>query len=113
MNISELGVRIKQCRMAKQLTQEKLAELIDVSPHYIYEIEKGLKCMSLSTLIDISSALNISTDYLLFGVINRFPQDEHEEPEIFDQLYFMLANISSKKRENIMEVLKLLLPYIK
>ncbi len=113
MNIEELGVRIKQCRVAKQLTQEKLAELIDVSPHYIYEIEKGLKCMSLPTLIDISSALNISTDYLLFGVINRFPQDEYEELEFFDQLHFLLTNISTKKRKNIMEVLKLILPYIK
>lgn len=113
MNITELGRRIKQCRTAQKLTQEKLAELIDVSPHYIYEIEKGLKCMSLPTLIDISSALNISTDYLLFGMVNRFPQSENEELEVFDQLYFMLSNVPSKKRENIMEVLKLILPYIK
>ena len=67
MNPIDLGVRIKQCRTMRKLTQENLAERIDVSSHYIYEIEKGLKNMSLNTLIDLSTVLNVSTDYLLFG----------------------------------------------
>ena len=39
MNPIDLGVRIKQCRTMRKLTQENLAERIDVSSHYIYEIE--------------------------------------------------------------------------
>ena len=107
MDITELGKRIKHCRNMKHLTQENLAELIDVSPHYIYEIEKGLKCMSLPTLIDISTALNISTDYLLFGHTLSSPQDTN------DYLKSVLDDIPPQKRNNIAEVLKLLLPYIK
>ena len=63
MNQIELGHRIRQCRKMKHLTQEKLAELISVSPHYIYEVEKGLKSMSLATFIDLCTVLNVSTDY--------------------------------------------------
>lgn len=107
MNIEELGFRIKQCRKNKQLTQEKLAELIDVSPHYIYEIEKGLKCMSLTTLADIAAALNISTDYLLFGT------QEYSSQEQIDQLDLILNGLTDQKRQNIAEVIKLLLPYLK
>lgn len=107
MDITELGIRIKQCRKSRQLTQEKLAELVDVSPHYIYEIEKGMKCMSLSTLIDISSALDISTDYLLFGETNSSHQSRN------DQLKVIMDNIPPKQRNNIAEVIRLLLPYLK
>lgn len=107
MDITELGIRIKQCRKSRQLTQEKLAELIDVSPHYIYEIEKGMKCMSLPTLIDISSALDISTDYLLFGEENCPSQSRD------DRLKAVLDAIPPKQRNNIAEVIKLLLPYLK
>lgn len=107
MNIEELGFRIKQCRKSKQLTQEKLAELTDVSPHYIYEIEKGLKCMSLTTLADIATVLNISTDYLLFGT------QEYSSQEQIDQLDLILNGLTGQKRQNIAEVIKLLLPYLK
>ena len=39
MNQNDLGLRIKQCRTMQKLTQEDLAEKIDVSSHYIYEID--------------------------------------------------------------------------
>lgn len=107
MNLVEIGVRIKQCRKLQKLTQEKLAELIDVSPHYIYEIEKGLKCMSLSTLMDIASVLHASTDYILFGKPNDYPSPNT------DRLNIVLDTIPLQKRKNIAEVLKLLIPYLK
>lgn len=107
MDITELGFRIKQCRKSKQLTQEKLAELIDVSSHYIYEIEKGLKCMSLPTLVDIALALNTSTDYLLFGT------QEYSSEKQINQLDVMLNDLPDQKRQNITEIIKLLVPYLK
>lgn len=107
MDIKKLGIRIKQCRKSQNLTQEKLAELIDVSPHYIYEIEKGLKCMSLPTLIDISHILNISTDYLLFG------EQHYSENIRADTLDHVINDIPLEKRKNIAEVINLLLPYLK
>lgn len=41
MDFKQIGIRIKKIRYSRGLSQEKLAELIDVSPHYIYEIERG------------------------------------------------------------------------
>ena len=107
MELTELGARIKQCRKKRHLTQEKLAELMNVSPHYIYEIERGLKSMSLSTLVDLSSVLDISTDYLLFGRCNYSAQIKD------DKLSLLLDDIPWKKRKSIAEVLELLLPYLK
>lgn len=112
MNQSELGFRIKQCRKLQKLTQEKLAELINVSPHYIYEIEKGKKTMSLSTLIDISSVLNISVDYLLFGIHdNSFTPTDKEIP--YDRLNLLLKNLSPHQRDNLADIMSVLLPHLK
>lgn len=112
MNQTELGLRIKQCRKMQHLTQENLAELIDVSPHYIYELEKGLKCMSLATLVDISTALNLSTDYLLFGAQHSSTSTFPEEIPV-DRLSLLLRNLTPQQRDNLSDILSVLLPRLK
>ena len=51
MNLIAIGNRIKQSRKKQNYTQESPAEKLEVSPHYIYEIERGSKAMSLKMLI--------------------------------------------------------------
>jgi len=41
--LSALGLNVRQQREAKQLTQEKLAELANLDPTYISDIERGLR----------------------------------------------------------------------
>lgn len=60
-----LGERIKRIRNTNKLTREKLAELIEVSPRFLAEVEAGKVGVSLQTLKNISIALSVSTDYLL------------------------------------------------
>lgn len=60
-----LGERVKLGRKANNLTREKLAELVDVSPRFLAEVEAGKTGVSLQTLKNISLALSTSTDYLL------------------------------------------------
>ena len=67
MDLVSIGKRIKAERQKNGLTQEALAERIEVSAHYVYELERGLKAMSVPILIRISEVLHTSTDYLLFG----------------------------------------------
>ena len=60
-----LGERIRAGRKANNVTREKLAELIDVSPRFLAEVEAGKVGVSLQTLKNISKALSVSSDYLL------------------------------------------------
>lgn len=62
-----IGKRIKELRKQQNLTQEQLAELADISTHYVYEIEAGLKTMSCPILAAVACSLHTSADYLLFG----------------------------------------------
>ncbi|MBP3323786.1 MAG: helix-turn-helix transcriptional regulator [Clostridia bacterium] len=66
----EIGERIKNSRETKGITQEQLAELIDVSPQYISDLERGVVGASLETIKKICLVLTVSCDYLFFGENN-------------------------------------------
>lgn len=63
----EIGSRIKDCRKKAGLTQEQLAELMDVTPQMISNAENGMKGIRPENIIKFSSALGISCDYILTG----------------------------------------------
>lgn len=60
-----LGERVKLARNSNKITREKLAEMIDVSPRFLAEVEAGKVGVSLQTLKNLSLALSTTTDYLL------------------------------------------------
>lgn len=63
----EIGERIKKSREHINMTQEKLAEKIDVSPQYISDLERGVVGVALPTLKNICITLGVTSDSLLFG----------------------------------------------
>jgi len=104
LNYLEIGKRIRAKRLELHLTQEKLSELIDVSPTYISEIERGCSICSLHTIVKIAHILSSSLDFLVFGVIatncnNTFSEILKSIPEKNHKLYINLC-------ENIANSLK-------
>ena len=71
MNQKAIGRCIKAAREKKQLTQEQLAELVDLSAMHVSVIERGVKLPKLETLINIANVLDVSADVLLQDVINN------------------------------------------
>ncbi|MCM1002831.1 MAG: helix-turn-helix domain-containing protein [Candidatus Gastranaerophilales bacterium] len=65
MNIKqELGEKVKRLRKRRGLTQEQLAELIEISPRNFSNIELGITFPKAETLEKILKALNTSTQEL-------------------------------------------------
>lgn len=62
-----IGSRIKENRQLKNITQEELAELIEITPGFMSLIETGRKKPSLETLIAICRELEITLNELLTG----------------------------------------------
>ena len=58
--IKKFGLRLKQIRQEKDLTQEKLAWLANVEPMHISKIERGIINTSLTHILNLAKALNIS-----------------------------------------------------
>lgn len=68
MDWVKIGSRIRKQREYLGYTREDLAEKLDITPKFCYDIELGVKGMSVPTLCRIAAVLNLSTDYILFGV---------------------------------------------
>ena len=60
----KLGVRIQEIRKSKNMTQEKLAEVIGLNVPNLSNIERGKKFVSAETLEKIIKALNINESEL-------------------------------------------------
>ena len=104
LNYKEIGKRIKIRRKEANLTQEKLSEIIDVSPSYISEIERGSSICSLATITNIADTINASLDYLVLGITENnadtvFTNILKSIPEKNQNLYVNLC-------ENIADTLK-------
>jgi len=65
----QAGLRIKQAREAAGFTQERLAEIIDVSAQYISGVERGVVGLSVPILTRLSETLLVSCDYILMGEV--------------------------------------------
>lgn len=57
--LEQLGKNIAEYRNKKKLSQEKLAELVDLSREYITRVERGQKNISLKKLFAIADALEV------------------------------------------------------
>ena len=60
-----LGSAIKRARLNKNLTQERLAEIINITPMHMKQIESGRRNPSVYVLYRIVYALDFSLDSLL------------------------------------------------
>ena len=65
-----MGDRIKETRKKQGLTQDQLAEKVDVSLEYISQIERGLKIPSMQVFIKLVEVLDVSADYLLRDTVS-------------------------------------------
>lgn len=54
-----IGLRIKKLRLSKGFSQEKLADIMGISPKYLSNIERGKENPTLDMFIKLANALNI------------------------------------------------------
>lgn len=62
---ADVGAAIRATRMAKHISQERLAEAIDVTFQQVQKYEKGINRLSLSRALDICEALGVELSDLL------------------------------------------------
>lgn len=65
--LSQIGARIQKRRRQQQLTQEQLADRMNVSIQMISNLERGNKAIRIDNLIHLCQILDISTDFILTG----------------------------------------------
>lgn len=64
----KLGRNIKSARMVRKLSQNQLAEILDISREHLAKIETAKRTISLGLLFELSDKLGVSESKLLdFG----------------------------------------------
>lgn len=79
--MNNLGTNIKELRVAENLTQEKLAEELNVSFQSISRWENGISTPDISLIPVIARFFGVLTDHL-FGL----EDEEKEKPKKSDHL---------------------------
>ena len=64
----KIGDAIRSYRKRASLTQEKLAEAVELNPKYIGEVERGEKIISIEALLRIAKAVKIPIRDFFRGV---------------------------------------------
>jgi len=63
----EVGHRIREVRTKKGFSREKLSEQAGITAQFLGQVETGRKGLSSKSIRNLSIALDIRADYLLFG----------------------------------------------
>ncbi len=94
MDISNasIGKRIREIRTDRGYTREQLAEYADISVDFLAVVEIGKRGLKVQNLAKIAAALNISADYLIYGVP---PAKENAK------INAMLSTMSEEKQKQI------------
>lgn len=95
-----VGQRIWELRVLHNYTRETLAEMVDISAKFLYEIETGKKGFSAETLSRLSKALSISCDYIMFG--------EEKERRGMENVMCALEAVGPKQRSRMQDILRIL-----
>ena len=101
-DLKECGKRIQQFRKEMHLSQEELAEKLNVSQNTIAKIECGLRRQSIDFLIELSMFFNTSMTYLVMGI---YPEDiekkaaKREIDEAIEEINQTIEKLLEKKEE--------------
>lgn len=102
--LTEIGERIREKRVALKLTREQFAELADISPGFFGQLEVGGSQMSIDTLLKVSKSLHVDIEYLLLGQEEKEDNSEELEP-----ILELLSNCDKRELKLAHTVLKLFL----
>ena len=102
MDMIAIGSRIKEAREQAHLTQEELAEIVDISPTHMSVIERGVKTPKLDTFVKIANALHLSADALLQDVVTPVTDS------ITAELSVRIGRLPQKEQTRILNVIRAL-----
>lgn len=95
-----IGERIKRARLVRGMTQEILAEKLNVSIGYVSQVERGITKISLDLLGAISSILSYDVSY--FVSESAVHSDKYLESEIVKEI----QQLDDKKRKFVLKIIK-------
>ncbi|MBQ8563096.1 MAG: helix-turn-helix transcriptional regulator [Firmicutes bacterium] len=105
LDVREMGRRVRLRRELMELSRDQLAEKIDVSAQFIYDIEYGHKGMSIQTLYKLSQALEVSADYFLAGKV--YASDDEEVVRFREEIRSTLDKCNAQQLKGVSQIVRI------
>lgn len=99
------GNRIRELREAQGMSGTKLAEMLSLSPQYLYELERGDKRLNEDILMQLANVFNVTTD-LILGRDESLAETIKPMDADFEVLYRDFRELTSHDREVIMDLVR-------
>ena len=106
----EIGANLQAAREQAGYTQERLAEILELSPNHISAIERGVSAISLDALRRICFLFGISADVILFGksgtgenansIVHQFSRIKPEYQPQINKILLALLELSATTQED-------------
>lgn len=103
LDYSIIGERLKKARLTKNLTQEQLAEELDVSVAFLSRAERGNVKINLSRINQICDILDISISDILTGTASN------SKDYLTDDFSNLLKNCPPDKIKLIYDIAKVII----
>ena len=100
LDFTIIGQRLKKARIDKNMTQENLAEQLDISVAFLSRVERGLSHVNLKRLSQICSILDVTEGYILNGTAST------SEQYLISEFNEILSNCSAEKQKLIYKIAK-------
>ena len=95
-----IGNNVRFIRKSNKLSQEKFAELLDLSPQFISDLERGVQGISLTTMVKICNTMKCSPMVILSNLI-EFDSYNNEMDDFI--------NLSEKNQQIVKTIISSLL----
>ena len=100
------GKRLKECRLSKGYSIQKVSDAIGICRNYYFQLENGDKTPSLDTFILLANYLDVTSDELLRDCLNK-------KTEIRQNLLLsMISDLCETDQQHIEALIKEEISYI-
>lgn len=110
-----IGQTLKEIRKQRKLTQEQLANSIEISRSYLSDIENSRKNPSIKTIEQLATKLDVSVNYLTTGnkMFSDLTEDEKQDEakEAIYQIKEFNNRDSNNMKNNLFELINKKLKY--
>ena len=102
-----IGSRIAKLRKEHNMTQEQLAEKLDISIKHCSAVERGISSLSLEKLVDVGMLFDVSLDFLVKGNSENDFSIEHIWASLPQSITSVLTSNDETEIELLLEYLRL------
>ena len=107
LDFKVIGQKIKERRQCLGITQEAIANKLDVNPSHISNIECGRANPSLTTLVMIANILECSVDYFISGEYT-FERSESDARNLDGKIMERLKWCDNEKKRKVLKIIDIL-----